>query len=167
MSDQPIPIKELEEKYQSALRERDRILKKTPKARLKPESSTSNLRVRTAKTPFQPNPPKFSGDVKDVKEYTEAVQSHSNSLKTRHDDPLRTHTDGETVCCPKCLRPDTRNTTSRLNRKQRRSSPKIDGFQVEEEAFCVYCNSRMVRMPTQERLRRLVSKENQRIEVIR
>ena len=58
---------------------------------------------------------------------------------------------GEVVCCPECFRTDKdNNTTNPLNRKQRRSQPKVMGYPAHPKAFCVHCSKRMVYMNVKE-----------------
>ena len=59
------------------------------------------------------------------------------------------------ICCPKCFRLNTGNTTTKLNRKQRRSKPMVDGYPAHVNAYCFHCNSRMVHMNEGERLRKI------------
>lgn len=115
--------------------------------------------------PVSLNVPRFPSPAEHPDEYAEAVRDYAESLRERYDSHLEFRISDELVCCPKCLKTDTNNKTSRLNRTQRRRGAKIQGFQVDETAYCVHCNSRMVHMPAEERLKRLTEKENNRAEV--
>jgi hypothetical protein len=62
---------------------------------------------------------------------------------------------GEIICCPECFRTGkNNNTTNPLNRKQRRSQPKVMGYPAHPKAFCVHCSKRMVYMPMGEYLKK-------------
>jgi len=66
---------------------------------------------------------------------------------------------GELVCCPVCFDTDrSNNSTTPLNRKQRRAEPVSHGFRLHESAYCVHCNERMVYMPVQEHFHKRMGK---------
>ena len=98
----------------------------------------------------------------------EACQQHNivtSCITCNPDSPLAAAADYplEVIVCPECLKRDSNNTTKGLSRKRLRKAPKIKGFPVHKNAFCVYCGNRMVVMPADEHYRRLMEQHEDQI----